>query len=125
MKAWSLRKWRQNKLHTLGSVVEEKWSFGDEFLLLRDNTECFCLVFPCEIERVTGRHEWRKADMSGDCWGAKDHIMFFIYALISIVSLASKKNRPKSLTICPRCHSVLNFLSVNYTNYSIILHKYS
>ena len=45
---------------------------------------------------MTGRHAWKKVDMSGDRWKAEDNVMFFIYTPVFIVSLASK-NRPKLL----------------------------
>ena len=48
---------------------------------------------------MMGRHAWKKVHMSGDRWRAQDSIIFFMYAPVIMVSLASKKNRPKLLAI--------------------------
>lgn len=58
---------------------------------------------------MTGRHAWKKADMSGDRGKAEDSIMFFIilYIPVSAVSLASKKSTPKLLVFHPPSYHLL------------------
>ena len=64
---------------------------------------------------MTRRHAWKKVDMSGDRWKAEDSVMFFIYTSVFIVTLVSKKNRPKLLAVLPplsfRCRI---FFYLNY-----------
>ena len=70
-----------------------------EFLLLRDNTECFFPLFLWGIEKVIGRHAWKKVDITGDRRKAEDSVWFFIYTPIIALGLASMKNRHKLLAI--------------------------
>ena len=40
-------------------------------------------------------------DVSGDCYKAEDSIVYFIYAPVIAVGLASNENRPELLAILP------------------------
>jgi len=63
---------------------------------------------------VKGRHTWKKADMSGDCWKAEDSVMYFIYAPVITVSLVGNGNRPKLLAILPQLpfRAVFSFIAI-------------
>ena len=97
--------WRQNKNLPIGiKRWRKKGSPCDAFLLLRDNAEYFLLLFLWGIDKVMRRHGW----WSLEGWGSP---YTFIYTPAFTVSLASKKNRPKLLSIrLLRCPLVLYFL---------------
>ena len=70
---------------------EEEEVFVMHIFSSRDNAECFFLLFLWGIDKVAGRHAWKKADMSGGRWAAEDSIMFFIHTPVFTVSFGKQE----------------------------------
>ena len=96
--------------------LEDRGSLFRCIFLLRDNAEYIFLSFLSRIDKVMGRHVWKKVDMSGGRWKAGDSVMYFIYILLSLPSVEQAKsiNLSFSLSILSVALRCCVFFYFNY-----------